>query len=156
MTRASVVSKDWVDRQRSMNRGWQTIAAMAGVAEVDLRLLHGGLDKADHPGLRAVPETEFGRVVRAMRDKGLSADQASVIGRLYEARGHPQTRPSLTKDVALPNYSGGQLDYHRRQFLLNLKKAARPVGLCVEIGRHGTALSKVSLARLRRMIGGGA
>lgn len=143
MTRAEDVDAHFVARKRAMGASWSAIARMAGCSEMDLRRRFDATANTTLPVARPLNPRE--QVERVLKARGMSADHAVILARLWHANGATVSGVELARGII----GGGAAQ--------DVCKEARRVAkdrLGLTFGPKGFALTAGDINRLNRMVAG--
>lgn len=141
--RAADVDIGWVAQRRAANMSWAAIARQAGCAESDLRR-HYDAGSQDAGWLRrAANQRET--VAKALRARGFTRDEATILSRLWHANGRRCRSVELAAGI-----TGGEA---AREICAEAKRRAFNKGVRFEIGPGGYALTPGGIATMSAWAG---
>lgn len=100
MTRVEDVSAHFVEQKRRLNASWAAISRMTGCSETALRDRFGGQGSALPRATGGVVNSPRQQVERYLASRGLSADHARIVARLWHANGAVLTGMEAAAGVA--------------------------------------------------------
>ena len=140
MTRVEDVSVQFVMEKRRLNASWAAISRMTGCSEAALRQRYDG-QVSTLPRATLSPRQQ---VERCLTARGLSADHARIIARLWQANGAVLTGTEAAQGVA----GGGAAQDECKA----ARQAARD-RLGLTFGPKGFALTAEDCVALRKLAG---